>query len=71
MPDRKTFSMEAQNRTNSKTPGQAGIEMKRLFISEAEQQPLVNGRMLAMDLDSGYMGVDTGSGWQPVPANLP
>jgi len=31
MPDRKTFSMEAQNRTNSKTPGQAGIEVRRLF----------------------------------------
>ncbi|MGA8182168.1 MAG: vitamin B12-dependent ribonucleotide reductase [Terriglobia bacterium] len=26
--------MEAQNRTNSKTPGQVGIEMKRLFSTE-------------------------------------
>jgi ribonucleoside-diphosphate reductase alpha chain len=34
MPDHKTFSMEAQNRTNSKTPGQVGIEMKRLFSTE-------------------------------------
>ena len=34
MSDRKTFSMEAQNRTNSKTPGQAGIEVRRLFSRE-------------------------------------
>ena len=31
------------------------FEMKRLFISEAEQQPLVNGLMLAMDLGLGLL----------------
>jgi len=31
MPDRETFSMEAQNMTASKTPTQAGIKVKRLF----------------------------------------
>jgi ribonucleoside-diphosphate reductase alpha chain len=34
MADRKTFSMEAQDRTNLKAPGQAGTEMKRLFSVE-------------------------------------
>ncbi len=34
MPDHKTFSMEAQNTTNSKTPGQAGIEVRRFFSTE-------------------------------------
>jgi len=31
------------------------FEMKRLFISEATQQPLVNGLMLAMDLGLGLL----------------
>jgi hypothetical protein len=31
------------------------FEMKRLFISEAEQQPLVNGLMLAMDIGLGLL----------------
>ena len=31
MPDRDTFSMEAQNMTASKTHTQAGIKVKRLF----------------------------------------
>jgi hypothetical protein len=31
------------------------FEMKRLFISEAEQQPLVNGLMLAMDSGLGML----------------
>jgi len=31
------------------------FEMKRLFISEAEQQPLVNGLMYAMDFGLGML----------------
>lgn len=31
------------------------FEMKRLFITEAEQQPLVNGLMLAMDIGLGMI----------------
>ena len=31
------------------------FEMKRLFISEAEQQPLVNGLMYAMDFGLGVL----------------
>jgi hypothetical protein len=31
------------------------FEMKRLFISEAEQQPLVNGLMLAIDIGLGLL----------------
>jgi hypothetical protein len=31
------------------------FEMKRLFITEAEQQPLVNGLMLAMDIGLGVL----------------
>ena len=31
--------------------------MKRLFISEAEQQPLVNGLMLALDFGLGMLMV--------------
>jgi ribonucleoside-diphosphate reductase alpha chain len=34
MADRKTFSMEAQDRTNSKASGQAGTEMRRFFSVE-------------------------------------
>ncbi len=33
------------------------FEMKRLFISEAEQQPLVNGLMLALDFGLGMLMV--------------
>ena len=34
MPDRDTFSMEAQNMTASKNPRQAGVKVKRLFSTE-------------------------------------
>ena len=34
MPDRDTFSMEAQNMTASKTPGQTGIKVERRFSTE-------------------------------------
>ena len=34
MADRKTFSMGTQDRTDSKTPGPAGIKVKRLFSAE-------------------------------------
>lgn len=36
------------------------FEMKRLFISEAEQQPLVNGLMLAIDIGLGMLLVVLG-----------
>lgn len=44
------------------------FEMKRLFISEAEQQPLVNGLMYGVDLGLGFLLVllATVMGWRLV-----
>src|SRR5579885_3504227 len=34
MPERETYSMEAQNKAATKTPKQAGLRVKRLFTTE-------------------------------------